>query len=383
MDDPNRTPLYDFHADLDARFVGFAGYEMPVQYKMGALEEHLHTRRAAGLFDVSHMGQVRLTGPDWERLALAVEALVPANVLGLADGQQRYGLLLSRSGGILDDLMMTRQGDALLMVLNAACKAADLAHLQKHVPDNVVVEPMDDHALLALQGPDAATALLPLAPDASTLGFMQASAARFQGADLWMSRAGYTGEDGFEISVPSGHATALAQALMAHPSVAPIGLAARNTLRLEAGLCLYGSDMDDNTTPPEAGLSWAIPKVRRAGGARAGGFAGAETVLRQLEEGPERLRVGLLPEGRAPMRDGVELFADETTDELAGLITSGGFGPSLGAPVAMGYLPRALAGPGTTVYGALRGKRLPLRVAPMPFVPHQYHRLSKTKGAKV
>jgi aminomethyltransferase len=363
-----RTPLHDLHLELGARMVPFAGYEMPVQYPAGVLAEHLHTRTAAGLFDVSHMGQVILGGRG---AAAALEGLVPVDVQGLAKGRQRYALFTNDAGGIVDDLMVANRGDHLLLVVNAARKAADLAHLTAHLPG---VEGVTDRALLALQGPAAEAALGALVPGVAAMRFMDVAVLDWQGEALWISRSGYTGEDGFEISVPEGRAVDLARALLARPGVMPIGLGARDSLRLEAGMPLYGHDIDEATTPVEAGLAWAIQKVRRAGGDRAGGFPGAGVILDQLATGPRRLRAGLLPEGRAPMREGTALFAAPDAPEPVGHVTSGGFGPSLGAPLAMGYLPAGLAAPGTTVWGEVRGKRLPARTVPLPFRPSTYRK---------
>lgn len=361
-----RTPLFDLHLELGAKMVPFAGWEMPVQYPMGVLKEHLHTRAAAGLFDVSHMGQVILPAGA----VAALEALVPVDVAGLGLNRQRYAMFTDAAGGILDDLMVANRGDHLFLVVNAACAAADIAHLRAHVPG---VEVIADRALLALQGPAAETALARLVPGVAAMRFMEVATLSWEGAELWISRSGYTGEDGFEISLPEARAEGFARALLAMAEVAPIGLGARDSLRLEAGLCLYGHDIDTTTSPVEAGLSWAIQKARRAGGARAGGFPGAERILTELAQGPDRRRVGLRPEGRAPMREGTEIFAGESGGEVLGRVTSGGFGPSINAPMAMAYLPATLA-EGTLVYGEVRGKRHPARIAPMPFHPHSYKR---------
>ena len=376
MDALNRTPLYDQHLAAGARMVPFAGYEMPVQYPPGVLKEHLHTREKAGLFDVSHMGQVliRPKSGDVADAAAALERLVPVSVLGLAEGRQRYGLFTDESGGILDDLMIAHRGDHLLLVVNAACKQADFAHLQAHLSDTCHVEPIEDRALLALQGPGAEAALAALNPYVGPMRFMDHVNLGFFGQECWVSRSGYTGEDGFEISLPASLAERMWQALLEDGAVWPIGLGARDSLRLEAGLCLYGHDIDRTTSPVEAGLAWAIQKVRRRGGAREGGFPGAERILNELEGGPARLRVGLGPEGRAPMREGTELFADEAGERPVGRITSGGFGPSVGAPVAMGYVDAPHAAAGTRLFGAVRGRLLPVSVAPLPFVPHRYKR---------
>ena len=360
--------LEALHTTLGGKMVPFAGYRMPVQYPDGVMKEHLHTRSAAGLFDVSHMGQVVLRPKAGiEALKLAFEALMPVDVLGLAEGRQRYGLFTNDAGGILDDLMFTNRGDHLYVVVNAGCKAADIDHMIAGMP-GVLVEPVTDRALLALQGPGAETALEALLPGVAAMRFMDH---RIMG-DIWISRSGYTGEDGFEISVPDAQAESFAQQILSQPGVAPIGLGARDSLRLEAGLCLYGHDIDTSTSPVEANLAWALQKSRRAGGDREGGFPGAARILRELAEGPERLRVGLRPEGRAPMREGVDLFAPDGTP--VGRVTSGGFGPSVNAPVAMGYVARAHAAPGTLLEGEVRGKRLPVTVTELPFHPTRYKR---------
>jgi len=357
------------HEELGGKMVPFAGYRMPVQYPDGVMKEHLHTRAAAGLFDVSHMGQVilRPKAGGMEALMRAFEALMPVDVLGLGAGRQRYGLFTDDQGGILDDLMFTNRGDHLYVVVNAACKAADIAHMTAGMP-GVSVEPVTDRALLALQGPGAEAALEALLPGVTTMRFMDH---RMIG-DIWLSRSGYTGEDGFEISVPDAKAEGFARKLLAQPGVAPIGLGARDSLRLEAGLCLYGHDIDTTTSPVEANLVWAIQKARRAGGAREGGFPGAARILKELAEGPERLRVGLQPEGRAPMREGVELFAPDGTP--VGQVTSGGFGPSVNAPIAMGYVARSHATKGAALLGEVRGKRLPVTVCDLPFQSTTYKR---------
>ena len=356
------------HEELGGKMVPFAGYRMPVQYQGGVMKEHLHTRAAAGLFDVSHMGQVILRPKGTlDALKLAFEALMPVDVLGLAEGRQRYGLFTNDQGGILDDLMFTNRGDHLYVVVNAGCKAADIAHMTAGMP-GVSVEPVTDRALLALQGPGAEAALAALLPEVAGMRFMDH---RVMG-DIWVSRSGYTGEDGFEISVPDARAEGFARKLLAQPGVAPIGLGARDSLRLEAGLCLYGHDIDTTTSPVEAALIWAIQKVRRMGGAREGGFPGAARILAELAQGPERLRVGLRPEGRAPMREGVELFAPDGTP--VGRVTSGGFGPSVNAPIAMGYVARSHAAIGTELLGEVRGKRLPLTVTDLISHPTSYKR---------
>ena len=370
-----RTPLYDLHRALGARMVGFAGYEMPVQYPMGVLKEHLHTRTAAGLFDVSHMGQIVLRAKrgDMEEAARALERLVPMDVLGLAVGRQRYAFFTSEAGGVLDDLMIARFPDSLMLICNAARKRQDEAHLRSALSDCCEVEALD-RALVALQGPCAEAALTPLAPSVSTMRFMEARETNIMGAPCVVTRSGYTGEDGFEISIPSSCARAIVETLLAQPNVAPIGLGARDSLRLEAGLCLNGSDLDEATTPVEGGLSWAIQKVRQRGGSRAGGFPGAQVILEQLEAGAARRRVGLRPEGRAPVRGGAILFAAHDSGEPIGRVTSGGFGPTVDAPIAMGYLPTALSTIGARVFAELRGKREPATVVALPFVETHYKR---------
>lgn len=374
MPDLLKTPLHALHVSLGAKMGAFAGYDMPISFPAGVLKEHLHTRAAAGLFDVSHMGQVvvRPRSGVLADAAAALERLVPVDVVGLAPGRQRYALFTNAAGGILDDLMIANRGDHLLLVVNAACKDADLAHLQAGLEGDCTVEALDC-GLIALQGPLAGEALARLSPDVAGMRFMDVRSIDFRGMPAVVSRSGYTGEDGFEISLAADHVADVAQRLLDYPEVAPIGLGARDSLRLEAGLCLYGHDIDEGTTPVEAALEWAIQPARRAGGARAGGFPGAEVVLGQLAEGAPRRRVMLLPEGRAPMREGVGLHAAEDGPEV-GRITSGGFGPTLGAPVAMGYVPAGLAAPGTGVFGRLRGKMQPVKVAAGPLVRPGYKR---------
>ncbi len=370
-----QTCLHALHLELGAKLVPFAGYAMPVQYPMGVMKEHLHTRAAAGVFDVSHMGQVILRPrADMAALEAGLEALMPVAVQGLAEGRQRYGLFTNDAGGILDDLMFAARGDHILMVVNAARKAHDIAHLQAHLSDVALVQPVTDRALLALQGPRAEAVLAGLVPDVRAMRFMDVITADTLFGPLWIARAGYTGEDGFEISVPEASAVEFARTLLAAPDVAPIGLGARDSLRLEAGLCLYGHDIDEATTPVAAGLTWAIPKSRRKGGARAGGFPGAEQILAELDTGAALRRVGLRPEGRAPMREGTEIWDAASGGRAIGRITSGGFGPSVGAPIAMGYVPDLAADAGTRLWGALRGKRLPVTVCEMPFHPTTYKR---------
>jgi aminomethyltransferase len=367
-----RLGLHDLHVSLGGKMVPFAGYEMPVQYSAGVMKEHLHCRASAGLFDVSHMGQVILRPKsDMAALCAAFEAIMPVDVAGLAEGRQRYGLFTNEQGGILDDLMFANRGDHLFVVVNAACKAADIAHMQAHLSDMAEVLPVTDRALLALQGPRAEVTLARLVPQVTAMRFMDVVVLDTVFGALWITRSGYTGEDGFEISMPMARAEAFAVSLLDMPEVMPIGLGARDSLRLEAGLCLYGHDIDTTTSPVEAGLSWAIQKARRAGGGRAGGFPGAARILRELAEGPSRLRVGLRPEGRAPMREETALYDGE---RLLGTVTSGGFGPSVEAPIAMGYVPSAYADIGTKLDGEVRGKRLPVTVAALPFQPTTYKR---------
>ena len=367
------TPLHALHVTLGARMVPFAGYEMPVQFRPGVLKEHLHTRAAAGLVDVSHMGQiaVRAKSGDARDAARALERLVPVDILGLALGRLRYAFFTNARGGILDDVMVANRGDHLLIVVNAACKATDEAHLRAELGNECEVERLD-RALIALQGPKAETALAVLAPECTKMRFMEVRTLTLMGADCMVARSGYTGEDGFEISTPADIAREVAEELLANADVAPVGLGARDSLRLEAGLCLYGSDIDEGTTPVEAGLSWAIQKSRRRGGAREAGFPGAEIILEQLEHGARRRRVGLRPEGRAPVRALASLYAEMDTVAPLSSVTSGGFGPSLDAPIATGYLPTNLAAPGATVFADLRGKRVPVTVTTLPFIVPKY-----------
>lgn len=375
MSDLLHTPLIDLHLALGAKMVPFAGYEMPVQYPLGVMKEHLHCRAAAGLFDVSHMGQVILRGTDYAHVAGALETLIPVDILGLADGRQRYGFFLNDRGGIEDDLMLARRGEEVFMVVNAACKGADIALMRTALePQGITVEEVQSRALIALQGPQAEAVFAQIVPEAAAMTFMDVAIFPSAYGPLWVSRSGYTGEDGYEISVGAEESEAFAQRLLEDARVEAIGLGARDSLRLEAGLCLYGHDMDGDVTPASAGLTWAIQKVRRTGGDRAGGFAGADVVLPELQSGAPMRRVGLLPEGRAPMREGVLLFLTETDADPVGRVTSGGFGPSVGGPVAMGYLPENAAKIGTVVYGELRGKRMPVAVAKLPFVPANFKR---------
>ncbi|SNR87777.1 MULTISPECIES: glycine cleavage system aminomethyltransferase GcvT [unclassified Azospirillum] len=362
-----RTPLYDLHVELGAKMVPFAGYDMPVQYPLGVLKEHLHTREKAGLFDVSHMGQVRLRGADIDTVIKALEALVPGDIAALAPGRIRYTMFTNDQAGILDDLMVTRFEDHLYVVINAGCKAEDLAHLKAGLPAGIEIEYLgDDAGLLALQGPAAATVMARLLPEAATMGFMSARTATIQGIPVQISRSGYTGEDGYEISVGAADAEKLARLLLAEPEVAAIGLGARDSLRLEAGLCLYGHDIDTGTNPVEAALTWTISKRRRT----EGGFPGAAIVQAQLAAGPARKRVGIQPEGKAPAREHTEI--QDLDGNRIGEITSGGFGPTAGGPVAMGYVTAASAAVGTRVQLIVRGKAMPATVAALPFAPHRY-----------
>jgi aminomethyltransferase len=376
QDSLKKTPLHGLHVSLGGKMVPFAGYDMPVQYPAGVLKEHLHTRKQAGLFDVSHMGQLALRPKSGkvEDAARALERLVPQDIVAIAPGRQRYAQFTNTDGGILDDLMVANFGDHLFLVVNAACKAEDEAHLRANLSDDCVIEQLADRALIALQGPKAESALAKLCAEASTMKFMDSGPHKVAGLDCFVSRSGYTGEDGFEISVPAADAERLAKTLLDNPDVMPIGLGARDSLRLEAGLCLYGHDIDTETTPVEAALEWSVQKSRRTGGARAGGFPGAEKILAHFDQGASRRRVGLLAQGRAPVREGALLFADSTGGEPIGKVTSGGFGPSLNAPVAMGYVPTALAALDTKLFAEVRGQRLALTVAAMPFVKNTYKR---------
>jgi aminomethyltransferase len=372
MTDLKRTPLFDLHVSIGAKMVPFAGYEMPVQYALGVMKEHLWTRQNAGLFDVSHMGQVRLVPRSGSvaDAALALETLVPVNILGLGEDRQRYALFTNDQGGILDDLMVANRGDHLFVVVNAACKEADIAHMGR-LSDRVQVQEVTDRALLALQGPKAEAALERLAPGAAAMKFMDVATLTWNDTEIWVSRTGYTGEDGYEVSVPADVSADFAKALLDMDEVEAIGLGARDSLRLEAGLCLYGNDIDTTTTPVEAALEWAIQKARRRGGDREGGFPGADIILGQFETGAPRRRVGLLPEGRAPMRAGTEIFSG---DDKVGNVTSGAFGPTIEGPMSMGYVAIDHAETGTILDGEVRGKRMPVTVADMPFRPSTYKR---------
>lgn len=366
------TPLNALHLELGARMVPFAGYSMPVQYPAGLMAEHLHTRAQAGLFDVSHMGQLRLIGPD---AAAAFETLMPVDVIDLPVGKQRYGLLLNEAGGIIDDLMFLRVGpDEIFVIVNGACKVGDIAHIQAQIGQRCQVVPLPDQALLALQGPQAAAVLARLAPGAAQLVFMTGARLAIAGADCLVTRSGYTGEDGFEISVPAAQAEALARTLLAQPEVQPIGLGARNSLRLEAGLCLYGNDLDTTTTPVEAGLNWAMQKVRRTGGARAGGFIGADVVLAQLDNPASltRQRVALIAQERVPVREPAVL--ENLDGQHIGHVTSGLLSPTLNQPIALAYVQPDYAALGTELFAIVRGKPVPMVVVPTPFVPTRYYR---------
>jgi aminomethyltransferase len=376
-----KTPLHALHTELGAKMVPFAGYSMPVQYPMGLMAEHAHTRTAAGLFDVSHMGQLILRGKD---AAAAFESLMPVDVMDLPVGKQRYGLLTTDEGTIIDDLMFTNKGNHdIFVIVNGACKAGDIAHMQARIGDRCEIITMPYDGLLALQGPQAVNALQRVVPGVDKLVFMTGAAFRWNGAELFITRSGYTGEDGFEISVPQARADALARALLAQPEVKPIGLGARNSLRLEAGLCLYGQDIDTTTNPLEASLAWAIQKVRRGGGARAGGFPGASKIIAAcadatgaIAQKPSRKRVGLIAQERVPVREGVELFIpnDSSDGKPIGKITSGLLGPTINLPIAMGYVPAELSANGTLLHAMVRGKPVPMVVSSMPFVPNRYYR---------
>ena len=369
-----KTPLYELHQEFGAKLTEFAGYQMPVQYGLGILGEHQHTRTKAGLFDVSHMGQVILSGRSYKEIALAFEKLLPMDVLGLEAGRQRYGFLTTDSGGILDDLMFSNRGDHIFVVLNAACKGSDIMHLKSQLEPDITVQEIEDRALIALQGPASEAVLGELNPQIKKMKFMDVETLPIGGADCWVSRSGYTGEDGFEISIPAEAAESVTREILSNKIVEFIGLGARDSLRLESGLCLYGHDIDEATTPVEASLTWAIQKARQANGSRNGGFIGSEIILNQLDNGTDKKRVGFLPQTRAPMREGVEIFATETSKEVIGKITSGGYGPTVGHPIAMGYIDSKYMRSNDDLYGELRGKRLPIKVSKMPFVPLNFKR---------
>ena len=374
--DLKKTPLHALHGELGARMAAFAGYDMPIQYPAGVMKEHLATRASAGLFDVSHMGQIliRPKSGNVRDAALALERLTPADFAGLKPGRQRYGLFTLDNGGLADDFMAANRGDHLYVVVNAACKDADLKRIIDGVSDIAEVEPQFDRGLIALQGPAAEGVLGALDARAAGMRFMDVADLDLDGIPAVVSRSGYSGEDGYELSVAADETEALARRLLSDGRVEPVGLGARDSLRLEAGLCLYGSDIGEDTTPGEAALGWAIQKSRRNGGERAGGFPGADRILHELDNGTARLRVGLKPEGRAPVRGGSPLFASEEGGEPIGNVTSGGFGPSVNGPVAMGYVPSSLSAPGTMVFAEVRGKRLPVAVAALPFITPTYKR---------
>ena len=365
-----KTPLFDLHVELGGKMVPFAGYEMPVQYPLGVKKEHLHTRDQAGLFDVSHMGQVKLTG---ENAAAALEKLVPVDIIDLPAGKQRYALFTNEEGGVMDDLMVTNYGDWVYVVVNAACKEQDIAHMRANLGEGVEVEVLEDRALIAIQGPKAAEAVARIQPEVNELVFMDSRQMQIDGVDCFVSRSGYTGEDGYEISIPSAEAERLVRLFLEQPEIEAIGLGARDSLRLESGLCLYGHDIDTTTTPVEASLLWALSKVRRADGERAGGFPGEAKIFEQIaNKNYTRKRVGLLGEGRAPIREGAELF--NADGEKIGVVTSGSFGPTIGSPVAMGYVATEYSALETEVFAEVRGKKLPMKVARAPFIEQRYYR---------
>ena len=369
-----KTPLNALHREFGAKLTEFAGYEMPVQYGLGILGEHQHTRKKAGLFDVSHMGQVILSGQSYEETALALEKVLPMDVLGLEIGRQRYGFLTNDDGGILDDLMFSNRGDHIFVVLNAACKDSDIKYLRSLLEPNISIKEIENRALIALQGPASEAVLGKYHPQIENMKFMDVETLPIDGSECWISRSGYTGEDGFEISIPAEAAEPITRSILSNQNVEFIGLGARDSLRLEAGLCLYGHDIDQATTPVEASLTWAIQKARRSNGSRASGFIGSEIILKQLAGGTNKKRVGLLPQTRAPMREGVEIFATETSKEAIGKITSGGYGPTVGYPIAMGYINSEYANSEDDLFGELRGKRVPVKVSNLPFVPLNFKR---------
>ncbi|WP_372738563.1 glycine cleavage system aminomethyltransferase GcvT [Neptunomonas sp.] len=366
----NKTALFDLHVELGAKMVPFAGYEMPVQYPLGVKKEHIHTRTQAGLFDVSHMGQVKLTGAN---AAAALETLVPVDIIDLPVGKQRYALFTNADGGIMDDLMVANYGDWIYVVVNAACKEQDIAHMRANLGEGVEIEVLEDRQLIAIQGPTAAAALARIQPEVASMVFMDSREMSIDGVNCIISRSGYTGEDGYEISIPTADTERLVRLFLDQPEIEAIGLGARDSLRLESGLCLYGHDLDNTTTPLEGSLIWAISACRRAGGERAGGFPGADKILDQISnKNWTRKRVGLLGEGRAPIREGAELF--DAQDNKIGIVTSGTYGPTIEAPVAMGYVATAFSALGTQVYAEVRGKKLPMTVARMPFIEQRYFR---------
>ena len=364
-----KTALYDLHVSLGAKMVPFAGYAMPVSYPMGIVKEHQHTRSGAGLFDVSHMGQVRLSG---ENAAVAMEKLVPVDIVELGEMKQRYALFTNEQGGVMDDLMVTNAGDHLFVVVNAGCKDQDIQHMQLNIGQDCEIEVLEDRALLALQGPEAGAVMARLAKESKKMTFMTAAELEVDGINCFVTRSGYSGEDGFEISVLNKDAERLARTLLAQVEVEAIGLGARDSLRLEAGLCLYGHDLDTQTTPVESSLLWALTKSRRADGERPGGYPGADIIMSQIANGVTRKRVGLKPEGRMPVRENA-VVVDDNDNEI-GIVTSGGFGPSISEPVAMGYVKMAYAAIGTQLFALVRDKKVPVTVAKLPFVPQRYYR---------
>ena len=369
-----KTPLYELHRELGAKMTEFAGYEMPVQYSLGILGEHQHTRTKSGLFDVSHMGQVILRGRSYQETALALERAIPMDALGLDVGRQRYGFLTTDNGGILDDLMFSNRGDHIFVVLNAACKDSDIVHLRTLLEPDISIEVIENRALIALQGPASEAVLSEFNSQIKAMNFMDVETLSIAGAECWISRSGYTGEDGFEISIPSRAAEAITRSILSKQEVEFVGLGARDSLRLEAGLCLYGHDIDEETTPVEASLTWAIQKARKINGERANGFLGDEIITQQLDMGTYRKRVGFLPQTRAPMREGVEIYETESSKEVVGKITSGGYGPTVGHPVAMGYINSEYVDSNYNLFGELRGKRVPVKIAQLPFVPLNFKR---------
>ena len=369
-----KTPLNALHREFGAKLTEFAGYEMPVQYGLGILGEHQHTRKKAGLFDVSHMGQVILSGQSYEETALSLEKVLPMDVLGLEIGRQRYGFLTNDDGGILDDLMFSNRGDHIFVVLNAACKDSDIKYLRSLLEPNISIKEIENRALIALQGPASEAVLGKYHPQIKNMKFMDVETLPIDGSECWISRSGYTGEDGFEISIPAEAAEPITRSILSNQNVEFIGLGARDSLRLEAGLCLYGHDIDQATTPVEASLTWAIQKARRSNGSRASGFIGSEIILKQLAGGTNKKRIGFLPQTRAPMREGVEIFGTETSKDAIGKITSGGYGPTVGYPIAMGYINSEYANSEDDLFGELRGKRVPVKVSNLPFVPLNFKR---------
>ena len=364
-----QTVLHDLHVELEAKMVPFAGYSMPVQYPMGIVKEHLQTRNSAGLFDVSHMGQIHLKG---ENVALELEKLVPVDVVELGEMKQRYALFTNDQGGVMDDLMITNVGDYLYLVVNAACKEQDINHLKANLGESCEIEVLEDRALLALQGPQAAAVMARLTSGSEDMIFMTAAHLEIDGIDCFVTRSGYTGEDGFEISVHNDEAVRLARTLLVQPEVEAVGLGARDSLRLEAGLCLYGHDLDVNTTPVESSLLWALSKSRRADGERPGGYPGANIIMQQIAEGVSRKRVGIKAEGRMPVREGASL--EDVDGNKTGIVTSGGFGPTVDGPVAMGYVKTEHAVIDTELFAMVREKLVPVSVVKLPFVQQRYYR---------